>query len=204
MFTVRLLVSVGALACATTASAQFTPIEPLPRVRVIQVSTDSSGLDVLNDRSNEPTLVSLPWCPNTLVVAYRHFDEDKVAMGDLDPLAAWAQSTDGGRTWTGTQRLKNFQGFDVEASDPVLAIDAAAQTVYWSRIEFCDSDEDDVQSFVGVSLNDGVSWDRDLHHHATRPVPRIGAALKAVREPDRAPAEAPLEPPAEQAEVCSE
>jgi len=160
MLATKSFLCTAALACGTPTLAQVTPIEPLPRVRVIQVSTNVSGLDVLDDRSNEPTIVSLPWCPNTLVVAYKHVPPP--AMGVPNPNAAWARSTDGGRTWTGTQFLVNADEVPIEASDPVLAIDAAAQTVYWSRIEFCDSDEDDVQSFVGVSLNDGVSWDFDF------------------------------------------
>jgi hypothetical protein len=89
-----------------------------------QVNVNASGLNILNDAGNEPSICIDPTHPTHVAIGWRQFDN----VGSNFRQAGFAYSRDSGRTWTFPGRLTpgNFR------SDPVLGADADGTFYYCS------------------------------------------------------------------------
>jgi len=132
---------------AVTESAQ--PRAAAPPVlrgnhRSIQVNVDVSGMDIVGDAANEPSIAISLLDPDNLVVGWRQFD----SISSNFRQAGQAYSLDGGETWTfpGVLQPGQFR------SDPVLGADSSGRFFYYSLSSVTTTE-------YFVSSNGGVTWD---------------------------------------------
>jgi hypothetical protein len=91
-------------------------------VTTVQVNIDGSGLNILGDAANEPSIAINPLNPNEIIIGWRQFDN---VLSNFRQ-AGWAYSADAGVTW-------NFPGViepGVFRSDPVLDYNANGEIFY--------------------------------------------------------------------------
>ncbi len=112
----------------------------------VQVNTNASGLNILGDCANEPSMAVNPVNPNQIVIGWRQFN---TISSDFRQ-AGWARSNDGGQTWTnaGPFTPGTFR------SDPILACDRTGRFFYNSLRNLGGN----FQCDVFTSTNGGVSW----------------------------------------------
>ncbi len=93
-------------------------------VFIKQVNTTPTGLNIVGDAANEPSLCVDPNDPRRIAVGWRQFD----TIASSFRQAGCAYSRDNGRTWTkvGPLHAGNFR------SDPVLRSDSAGKFFYYS------------------------------------------------------------------------
>lgn len=77
-----------------------------------QVNVNSSGLNIVNDAANEPSITVNPANPNQIVIGWRQFDNKTSNFRQ----AGYGFSADGGVTWTASKLTPGLF-----RSDPVLA-----------------------------------------------------------------------------------
>ena len=118
----------------------------------VQVNVDPSGLNIVGDAANEPSIAVDPAIPNNMAIGWRQFD----TISSNFRQAGYGYSTDGGQTWTaGVIEPGIFR------SDPVLDADNYSNLFYYS-----------LSTSVGYtcelfnSQNGGAFW--------TGPVPAYG------------------------------
>jgi len=119
----------------------------------VQVNVSPSGMNILDDAANEPSLAVDPTAPNRMAIAWRQFDN----VSSNFRQAGYAWSVDGGRSWS-------FDGVlepGVFRSDPVLDYDSDGTFYYNSLLGpgFIDTD-------VWTSTDGGRTW--------SDPVPSFG------------------------------
>lgn len=87
-----------------------------------QVNVDGSGMDIIGDAGNEPSIAVDPTNPNRIVIGWRQFD----TVNSNFRQAGYGYSLDGGLTWTfpGVINPGNFR------SDPVLDFDNDGNLYY--------------------------------------------------------------------------
>jgi hypothetical protein len=103
-----------------------------------QVNVSPSGMNILDDAANEPSMAVDPTAPNRIAIGWRQFDN--IASNFRQGGYAW--SNDGGRSW-------NFDG--VFRSDPVLDYDSDGTFYYNSLLGSFDTD-------VWTSVDGGRTW----------------------------------------------
>lgn len=81
----------------------------------VQVNVDGSGMNILGDAANEPSIAIDPNDRNRMVIGWRQFN----TIASNFRQAGWAWSSDGGQTWTFPGVLQP----GVFRSDPVLGSD---------------------------------------------------------------------------------
>ena len=109
----------------------------------VQVNVDGSGLNILGDAANEPSIAVNPLNPNNMVVAWRQFD----SVASNFRQGGWAYTFDKGLHWTfpGVLTPGTFR------SDPVVDADSHGVFYYQSlKSNFL------MDTFT--STNGGVSW----------------------------------------------
>jgi hypothetical protein len=89
-----------------------------------QVNVGPTGMNILGDAANEPSLAVDPTAPNRLAICWRQFDS--VSSNFRQAGRAW--SNDGGRTWHNPGPLDP----GVFRSDPVMRADADGRLFYYS------------------------------------------------------------------------
>ncbi len=89
-----------------------------------QVNVDASGLDVVGDAANEPSIAVDPTAPNRMIIGWRQFD----TIASSFRQAGRAYSNDGGRSWTFPSVLEP----GVFRSDPVVGVNGAGKFYYYS------------------------------------------------------------------------
>lgn len=113
----------------------------------VQVNLDASGLNVLYDAANEPTIAIDPTNPQRMVICWRQFDTIDYGFRQ----AGFAYSSDGGQTWTNGGVIDPGQF----RSDPVLS--AGPNGDFY----FCSLKIDDqglLSNDLFVSHDGGVTW----------------------------------------------
>ena len=116
----------------------------------IQVNVDASGLNIVGDAANEPSIAVDPRWPNRLAIGWRQFD----TITSNFRQAGVGFSTDGGRTWTA-----GVLDPGVFRSDPVLDF-AADGTFYYDSLRYIEVPET-LWCEVSKSPNTVVSSDFD-------------------------------------------
>ncbi len=125
---------------------------PAAAQRGTQVNVDPvTGLDVLGDAGNEPSLAVSPVAPDQIVVGWRSFP---VASSD-SRWAGYAWSSDGGQSFQSGGVLPPPPGLppSAEQTDPVLAVDSLGVFHYWSEV-FRPS----FSTHLYRSFDGGMSW----------------------------------------------
>jgi len=117
------------------------------RFSTVQVNVTGSGLNIIGDAANEPSIAVDPTDPNRIVIGWRQFD----TISSNFRQAGYGYTTDGGLTWTfpGTIEPGVFR------SDPVLDSDSHGNFYYNSLT----SDGTNIWCDVFISNNGGVTWD---------------------------------------------
>ena len=108
----------------------------------VQVDVDGSGMNIVGDAANEPSLAVDPTDPDVMTIGWRHF----FTTASNFRQAGVAYSADAGQTWTFPGVLDPGQF----RSDPVLAADATGN-FYYSSLR-----PPNVSVFI--STDGGVSW----------------------------------------------
>ena len=107
-----------------------------------QVNVDASGMNIINDAANEPSICVDPTDRNRMSIGWRQFDN----VSSNFRQAGWGYSTTGGTSWTFPGVLQN-----VFRSDPVLSSDATGRFFYLSLLSTFFDD-------VWHSPNGGQFW----------------------------------------------
>jgi len=68
----------------------------IPGFTVVQVNIDNSGMNILNDAGNEPSIAYDPTDPNKMAIGWRQFDN----INNNFRQAGIGYTYDGGETWT--------------------------------------------------------------------------------------------------------
>lgn len=89
-----------------------------------QVNVNGSGLNILGDAANEPSMAVDPTAPNRIAIGWRQFD----SIASNFRQAGRAYSRDGGRTWTNPGPLTP----GIFRSDPVLRSSKEGRLYYLS------------------------------------------------------------------------
>jgi len=110
----------------------------------VQVNVDDTGVNIVGDAANEPTLAVDPTAPNRMVVAWRQFDD----VTHSHRTAGWATSNDGGRSW----RFHGSIDGDTFRTDPVLDADDSGRFYYMGLAEGNESCD------LFLSDDGGSSW----------------------------------------------
>lgn len=121
-----------------------------------QVNTNASGLNILRDAANEPSIAVNPLNPQQMVIGWRQFNNTSSNFRE----AGLAYSHDGGETWHNIGPLEpgKFR------SDPVLASDADGHFFYQSlAVEESNGqsglqDDDTFRVDQWRSTDGGVTW----------------------------------------------
>lgn len=139
------------------------PMETAPPVIVqqgpfvsVQVNVDASGMNILGDAANEPSLAVDPTNPQRMAIGWRQFDTILSSFRQ----AGWGYSQNGGQSWT-------FPGVlhpGIFRSDPVLAADADGTFYFYSltanypfnTVFYCT---------MFRSYDAGVTWDSGTYAH---------------------------------------
>lgn len=109
----------------------------------VQVNVDSSGLNIIGDAANEPSIAVNPLNPNNMVIGWRQFD----SIASNFRQAGWAYTFDKGQRWTfpGSLTPGTFR------SDPVLDVDSDGVFYYQSL-------KGNFLMDTFKSVNGGVTW----------------------------------------------
>jgi hypothetical protein len=91
-------------------------------ITTIQVNTDSTGQNILNDAANEPSIAIDPTNPLRMVIGWRQFDNIESSFRQ----AGNAYTLDGGITWTNLEPIEK----GIFRSDPVLDSDNKGNFYY--------------------------------------------------------------------------
>lgn len=137
---------------AAPAAARARPVFPggsaagagLPDVAsIVQVNVDVSGMNIVGDAANEPSLAVDPRAPNRVAIGWRQFDT--VASNFRQAGRGW--SNDGGRTWhnAGVHTPGTFR------SDPVLRAGPDG-TIYYHTLQT------DFDCDMFASTDGGRTW----------------------------------------------
>ena len=119
-----------------------------------QINLDPvSGLNIIGDAANEPSLAVSPVDPDVMVVGWRQFP----TINSDSRFAGFAYSHDGGLSWTngGTLDHPPNQPANAEQSDPVLAVNSQGVFFYWSEVF---RPNPPTAHYVYRSLDGGMTW----------------------------------------------
>ncbi len=92
-----------------------------------QVNVDASGMNILGDAANEPSIAVDPTNGSRMVIGWRQFN----SVSSNFRQAGWGYTSDGGATWTFPGVLES----NVFRSDPVLGSDDTGHFFYLSLLE---------------------------------------------------------------------
>ncbi|MEO0971700.1 MAG: hypothetical protein AAFX85_01300 [Pseudomonadota bacterium] len=109
----------------------------------VQVNVDGSGMNIVGDAANEPSLAVNPTNPNNITVGWRQFD----SVNSDFRQAGNAYTFDGGNTWINPDPLTA----GVFRSDPVLGATSDGRFLYQSL-----QDTFEVDAFT--SVNGGINY----------------------------------------------
>jgi len=90
----------------------------------VQVNVDESGLNIVGDAANEPSITIDPANPNNLAIGWRQFD----TVSSNFRQAGYAFSTDAGQSWTFPGNIEP----GIFRSDPVLGANNQSKFFYYS------------------------------------------------------------------------
>lgn len=124
--------------------------------RGVQINLDpASGLDIVGDAANEPTLAVSPLDPLVMVVGWRQFP----TVNSDSRFAGVGYTIDGGETWINSGQLAAppDQPFNAEQTDPVLTVDATGTFYYWSEVF---RPNPPTTHYVYRSFDNGMTWDQ--------------------------------------------
>jgi hypothetical protein len=113
----------------------------------VQVNVDQSGLNIMGDAANEPSIAMDPTDPNRITIGWRQFD----TISSNFRQAGYGYTVDGGQTWT-------FPGViepGVFRSDPVL--DSDSQGIFYYNSLTSSGGVFSCQVFK--STDGGATWD---------------------------------------------
>jgi hypothetical protein len=111
----------------TSPPYQYTSAE----IWTVQVNVEETGMNILNDAANEPSIAVDPTNPNRIVIGWRQFDN----INSNFRQAGQAYSDDGGNSWTAPEVIDP----GVFRSDPVLDFDREG-TFYYNSLTVVDGD----------------------------------------------------------------
>ncbi len=117
---------------------------------IVQVNVDSTGMNIVGDAANEPSIAVHPTDPDKLAIGWRQFD----TISSNFRQAGHGYSTDGGQSWT-------FSGVldpGVFRSDPVLGADAQGNFFYYSLAV-----DPDYFCTLYKDSSGGASWDTGVY-----------------------------------------
>jgi hypothetical protein len=112
-----------------------------------QVNVDGSGMNIVGDAANEPSIAVSPFDQDVAVIGWRQFNSISSSFRE----AGWAYTSDGGQSWTFPGTLEP----GVFRSDPVLDVDSSGDFYYQSLSQ---GSGGNIQNEVFKSTNGGVSW----------------------------------------------
>ncbi len=112
----------------------------------VQVNLDPTGLNILNDAANEPTLAIDPTNPLRMAICWRQFDTIESGFRQ----AGYAYSVDGGVHWTNGGVIDPGQF----RSDPVLAASPTGDFYFCSLKIY----ESELSNDLFVSEDGGATW----------------------------------------------
>lgn len=121
----------------------------------VQINLDpASGLDIVGDAANEPTLAVNPLDPLNMVVGWRQF----TTINSDSRFAGFGYTIDGGESWINGGQLSPppDQPPNAEQSDPVLTVDANGTFYYWSEVF---RPNPPTTHYVYRSFDNGATWD---------------------------------------------
>ena len=113
---------------------------------IVQVNVDSSGMNIVGDAGNEPSIAVHPTDPDKLAIGWRQFD----TITSNFRQAGYGYSNDGGQSWT-------FPGVldpGVFRSDPVLGADTEGKFFYHSL-----ATDPDYHCTLFTDTTGGAGWD---------------------------------------------
>ncbi len=116
---------------------------PMDGPNGFQANVNASGLNVVGDAGNEPSIAVDPTAPNRMVVGWRQFDS--IASNFREAGVAW--TNDGGRTWH-SSTIEN----GIFRSDPVIECDTNGNFYYLSLLGA------DFSCQVFKSTDGGKTW----------------------------------------------
>lgn len=123
----------------------------IPGFTVVQVNVDESGMNILNDAGNEPSIAFDPNDPNKMAIGWRQFDD----VNNNFRQAGNGYTVDGGETWSFHEVIDP----GVFRSDPVLDCDAEGNFYYNSLT----ASGDDYWCNVFKSADGGATWDDGVY-----------------------------------------
>ena len=122
----------------------------IPGFTVVQVNVDDSGMNILNDCGNEPSITYDPNDPNRMAIGWRQFDN----INNNFRQAGIGYTTDGGETWTFPEVIEP----GIFRSDPVLDCDVDGN-FYYNGLTYLG---DDYWCNVFKSTDGGATWDEGV------------------------------------------
>ena len=128
------------------------PFEPRDFPFHAQTNVNASGLNIVGDAANEPSIASDPRFPNRIVVGWRQFDS---ILSDFRE-AGYAWSDDYGRTWH-----KNELQPGVFRSDPVLRANADG-TIFYNSLEVVNGGAQ-LNGYYFRSTDGGQTWSAPVY-----------------------------------------
>ncbi len=121
-----------------------------------QVNLSTSGLDIIADAANEPSIAVNPINPLQMAIGWRQFNRTR---SDFRQAGA-AYSNDGGKTWHNAGPIEP----GVFRSDPVLSSDAEGRFFYQSlKVLNLNSNNPDFRVDQWQSNNGGRTWQNKVH-----------------------------------------
>jgi hypothetical protein len=121
-------------------------------ITTVQVNVNGSGLNILGDAANEPSIAVNPLDPAKMAIGWRQFDNVTSNFRQ----GGWGYTTDGGNHWTFPGVLEP----GIFRSDPVLDFDAEGNFYYNSL-----TNDPDYFCKVFKSTNGGAAWDTGTDAH---------------------------------------
>ncbi|MEZ6317392.1 MAG: sialidase family protein [Phycisphaerales bacterium] len=117
----------------------------------VQVNTDAAtGLDILNDAGNEPSIARSLTDPDVFIIGWRQFD----SVSSSYRKAGYAYTHDDGATWSGKHVLDDTR----QGSDPILAAGPDGE-IYYNTYRFTGNDHTEVYATTDGGLNWAGPWD---------------------------------------------